>query len=107
MEHVIRATFPAGTLSGAPKVRAMEIIEELEPHGRGVYGGAAGYLGYDGNLDLAIAIRSLIALPELLHVQVGAGIVYDSVPTRELEETREKAMAVLRAIQLAQGEHSP
>ena len=81
---LMRATFPAGTLSGAPKVRAMEIIEELEPTGRGVYGGAAGYLGYDGNLDLAIAIRTVLALPDRLAVQVGAGVVYDSVPEREL-----------------------
>jgi anthranilate synthase component 1 len=104
VEGVIRATFPAGTLSGAPKVRAMEIIEELEPHGRGVYGGAAGYLGYDGNLDLAIAIRSVLAMNDTLHVQVGAGIVYDSTPEREYEETREKARGVLRAIRLVQEE---
>lgn len=101
MEDVIRATFPAGTLSGAPKVRAMEIIEELEPNGRGVYGGAAGYLGYDGNLDMAIAIRSVLAFEDKLYVQAGAGIVYDSVPEREFEETREKARGVLRAIQMA------
>ena len=106
-EEVIRATFPAGTLSGAPKVRAMEIIEELEPHGRGVYGGAAGYLGYDGNLDLAIAIRSVLATDERLYVQAGAGIVYDSVPAREFEETREKARGVLRAIRLAREAFGP
>ena len=100
-EAVIRATFPAGTLSGAPKVRAMEIIEELEPTGRGVYGGAAGYLGYGGNLDLAIAIRSVLALPDRLYVQTGAGVVFDSDPSRELEETREKARGVLAAIRLA------
>ena len=107
MEDVIRATFPAGTLSGAPKVRAMEIIEELEPHGRGVYGGAAGYLAYGGNLDLAIAIRSVLALRDRLYVQVGAGIVYDSVPSREFEETREKARGVLRAIRLAREAFAP
>jgi len=106
MEQVIRSVFPAGTLSGAPKVRAMEIIEELEPHGRGVYGGAAGYMGYDGNLDMAIAIRSLVAFPQCVHVQVGAGIVYDSQPERELEETREKSLAVLKAIAMAQGASS-
>ncbi|MBT9557710.1 MAG: chorismate-binding protein [Myxococcales bacterium] len=100
-EDVIRATFPAGTLSGAPKVRAMQIIEELEPNGRGVYGGAAGYLGYGGNLDLAIAIRSVLAMPDRLYVQTGAGVVYDSDPARELEETREKARGVLTAIRLA------
>ena len=101
MVDVVRATFPAGTLTGAPKVRAMEIIEELEPHGRNVYGGAAGYLGYDGNVDLAIAIRSVLALGDRLYVQVGAGIVHDSTPAREFEETREKAGGVLRAIRLA------
>jgi anthranilate synthase component 1 len=101
MEDIIKATFPAGTLSGAPKVRAMEIIEELEPHGRGVYGGAAGYLGYDGNLDLAIAIRSVLALDDMFYVQAGAGVVYDSSPEREFEETREKARGVLRAIKMA------
>lgn len=106
-EAIIRATFPAGTLSGAPKVRAMEIIEELEPTGRGVYGGAAGYLGYDGNLDLAIAIRSVLAMPGKLYVQAGAGIVYDSVPEREFEETREKARGVLRAIRLAREAFGP
>ncbi len=100
-EEVIRATFPAGTLSGAPKVRAMEIIEELEPTQRGLYGGAVGYLGYDQNLDLAIAIRSVLAMPDRLYVQAGAGIVYDSKPEREFEETREKARGVLRAIRMA------
>jgi anthranilate synthase component 1 len=79
----------------------MEIIEELEPHGRGVYGGAAGYLGYDGNLDLAIAIRSVLALDDMFYVQAGAGVVYDSSPEREFEETREKARGVLRAIKMA------
>ncbi len=100
-DAVIRATFPAGTLSGAPKVRALEIIEELEPTGRGVYGGAVGYLGYDGTLDLAIAIRSIVGLPASLLVQTGAGVVYDSEPEREFEETREKARGVLAAIRLA------
>ncbi len=106
-EDVIRATFPAGTLSGAPKVRAMEIIEELEPSRRGVYGGAAGYIGYGGNLDLAIAIRSVLVTADKLYVQAGAGIVYDSVPAREFEETREKARGVLRAIRLAREAFGP
>ena len=106
-EAIIRSTFPAGTLSGAPKVRAMEIIEELEPTRRGVYGGAVGYLGYDQNLDLAIAIRSVLAMPERLYVQAGAGIVYDSNPAREFEETREKARGVLRAIRLAREAFGP
>jgi anthranilate synthase component 1 len=106
-EAIIRATFPAGTLSGAPKVRAMEIIEELEPTRRGLYGGAVGYVGYDQNLDLAIAIRSVLAMPERLYVQAGAGIVYDSNPAREFEETREKARGVLRAIRLAREAFGP
>ena len=95
---VIRAAFPAGTLSGAPKVRAMEIIEEIEPVRRGLYGGAVGYLGYGGSMDLCIAIRTLLAKSGQIHVQAGAGIVHDSVPESELEETRSKARALLRAI---------
>ncbi|GMV39487.1 MAG: anthranilate synthase component I [Myxococcales bacterium] len=98
---VIRAAFPAGTLSGAPKVRAMEIIEELEPERRGVYGGAVGVVGWSGELDLAIAIRTLVATGGELHVQAGAGIVWDSEPGREYEETRSKARAVLRAVAAA------
>ena len=76
----IRATFPAGTLSGAPKIRAMEVIHELEPSRRGPYGGAVGYIGYDGNMDLCITIRTLQILGDQLTVQAGAGIVYDSDP---------------------------
>jgi anthranilate synthase component 1 len=97
----LRATFPAGTLSGAPKVRAMEIIEELEPARRGPYGGAVGYLGLSGNLDLCIAIRALLARGDRFSVQAGAGIVADSVPAREHDETVSKARAVLRAIEMA------
>jgi anthranilate synthase component 1 len=97
----LRATFPAGTLSGAPKVRAMEIIEELEPTRRGPYGGAVGYLGFSGNLDLCIAIRSLLAQRGRFFVQAGAGIVADSLPSAEYDETVNKARAVLRAIELA------
>ena len=100
-DDVIRATFPAGTLSGAPKVRAMEIIEELEPVRRGVYGGAVGYIDFRGNMDLCIAIRSLVATADQFHVQAGAGIVMDSDPARETEETAIKAQAVLRAIAMA------
>jgi len=99
--EVIAATFPAGTLSGAPKVRAMEIIDELEPHRRGFYGGAVGTIGAEGDVDLAITIRSLVAWRGRLDVQAGAGVVYDSVPAREAEETRNKARAVLRAVDLA------
>ncbi|HVK89762.1 MAG TPA: chorismate-binding protein [Kofleriaceae bacterium] len=98
---VLRAAFPAGTLSGAPKIRAMEIIDELEPHQRGVYGGAVGYVSYTGNLDLAIAIRTLVTCGDTIYVQAGAGLVADSVPELEYEETVNKARAVLRAVEMA------
>ncbi|HEX7598073.1 MAG TPA: anthranilate synthase component I family protein, partial [Polyangia bacterium] len=98
---VVRAAFPAGTLSGAPKIRAMEIIEELEPSRRGVYGGAVGYLSYTGNLDLAIAIRTVVTTEDTMHVQAGAGIVAASQPTAEHEECVNKARAVIGAIELA------
>jgi anthranilate synthase component 1 len=94
---VLRATFPAGTLSGAPKVRAMEIIDELEPVKRGIYGGAVGYLSFAGDMDLAIAIRTAIVKDNVLHAQAAAGIVADSVPENEWKETEVKARAVLRA----------
>ena len=98
---VLRAAFPAGTLSGAPKIRAMEIIDELEPHQRGIYGGAVGYVSYTGNLDLAIAIRTLVSHGDTIYVQAGAGLVADSVPELEYEETVNKARAVLRAVAMA------
>jgi len=98
---VLRATFPAGTLSGAPKVRAMEIIDELEPVKRGVYAGAVGYIGWTGNMDTAIAIRTAVIRDGELHVQVGAGIVADSVPANEWQETMSKARAVFRAVAMA------
>ena len=98
---VFKASFPAGTLTGAPKVRAMEIIEELEPVKRGIYGGAAGYLGFHGDMDLAITIRTGVIKDGLLHVQAAAGIVADSVPEAEWNETRIKAQAVLRAAEMA------
>jgi anthranilate synthase component 1 len=94
---VFRAVFPAGTLSGAPKIRAMQIIEELEPCRREIYGGAVGYLSFTGNMDLAIAIRTLVAHQGQLHLQAGAGIVADSVPESEWKETEAKARAVIRA----------
>ena len=100
---VLRATFPAGTVSGAPKVRAMEIIDELEPTKRGIYAGAVGYLGFNGDMDLAIAIRTAVVKDGTLYVQAGAGIVADSVPDSEWTETRNKARAVLRAAELALG----
>ena len=95
--HALAATFPAGTLSGAPKVRAMEIIDELEPVKRGIYGGAVGYLGWDGTMDTAIAIRTAVIKDGRLHVQAGAGIVADSDPQSEWDETMNKAAAMLRA----------
>ncbi len=98
---VLRAAFPAGTLSGAPKIRAMEIIDELEPHQRGIYGGAVGYISYTGNLDLAIAIRTLVSAGDTIYVQAGAGLVADSVPDSEYWETVTKARAVLRAVEMA------
>ena len=98
---VLRASFPAGTVSGAPKVRAMEIIDELEPEKRGIYAGAVGYLGFHGDMDLAIAIRTAVVKDGRLHVQAGAGIVADSVPESEWQETRAKARAVLRAAEIA------
>ncbi len=98
---VLRATFPAGTVSGAPKVRAMEIIDELEPSKRGIYAGAVGYMGFNGDMDLAIAIRTAVVKDGTLYVQAGAGIVADSVPENEWEETRNKARAVVRAAELS------
>jgi anthranilate synthase component 1 len=94
--------FPAGTVSGAPKVRAMQIIRELEPGGRGLYAGAVGYLDFAGNLDFCIAIRTVIMSRGKAYVQAGAGIVIDSNPTAEYEETRDKARALLRALEMAQ-----
>jgi anthranilate synthase component 1 len=99
---VLRATFPAGTLTGAPKVRAMEIIDELEPVRRGIYGGAAGYLSYGGEMDLAIAIRTGIIRDGMLYVQAAAGIVADSDPEKEYQETEAKARALLRAAEQVQ-----
>jgi len=100
----LRSIFPAGTLSGAPKVRAMQLIAEAEGERRGLYGGAVGYLGYDGNLDTAITIRSAVLRDDRIHLTAGAGIVAGSVPEREFEETEHKAGAVRRAIELAVGE---
>ena len=99
---VLKATFPAGTLSGAPKIRAMEIIDEFEPTKRGIYGGAVGYLGFNGDMDVAIAIRTGVIKDKKLYVQAGAGVVADSVPQSEWDETQNKAKAVLRAAELVQ-----
>ncbi len=98
---VLRASFPAGTVSGAPKVRAMEIIDELEPSKRGIYAGAVGYLGFHGDMDLAIALRTALIKDRVLHIQAGAGIVADSDPAAEWLETLSKARAVLRAAEMA------
>jgi len=98
---VIRATFPAGTVSGAPKIRAMEIIDELEPVKRGVYSGAIGYLAWNGNMDTAIAIRTAVIKDDMLHIQAGAGVVYDSIPELEWKETMNKARAIFAAVKQA------
>ena len=98
----LRATFPAGTVSGAPKIRAMEIIDELEPVKRGVYSGAVGYLAWNGNMDTAIAIRTAVIKEGTLYMQAGAGIVYDSIPLKEWEETMSKGRAVFRAVTMAE-----
>ena len=99
---VLAATFPAGTVSGAPKIRAMEIIDELEPVKRGIYSGAVGYIAWSGNLDTAIAIRTAVIKDRVLHIQAGAGIVYDSVPCREWDETMNKGRAIFRAVAMAE-----
>jgi anthranilate synthase component 1 len=99
---VLRATLPAGTLSGAPKVRAMEIIDELEPVKRGVYGGAVGYLSWNGNMDTAIAIRTAVIKDDVLHIQAGAGIVADSIPRLEWKETMNKGRAVFSAVAMVE-----
>ena len=97
---VLKATFPAGTLSGAPKVRALEIIEELEPDKRGIYSGAIGYIGWNGNMDTAIAIRTALIKDQRVYIQAGAGIVADSIPEKEWEETLNKARAVFTALDM-------
>lgn len=105
---VLKATFPAGTLSGAPKVRAMEIIEELEPDKRGVYSGAVGYIGWNGNMDTAIAIRTALIKDNNVYIQAGAGIVADSVPRSEWEETLNKGRAIFKAVDMVNsGLHNP
>jgi len=101
---VLKATLPAGTLSGAPKIRAMEIIDELEPVKRNIYGGAVGYIGWNGNMDMAIAIRTAVIKDKILHVQAGGGVVADSEPELEWEETMNKARAVMRAAAMVSGE---
>jgi anthranilate synthase component 1 len=99
---VMRACFPAGTVSGAPKIRAMQIIEELEPARRGPYAGAVGYFGFSGNMDLCINIRTVVIKGRQAYIQAGAGIVADSIPEHEYEETCNKARAMMKAIELAE-----
>ncbi|GAI55416.1 unnamed protein product, partial [marine sediment metagenome] len=99
---VLRSSFPAGTVTGAPKVRAMEIIEELEPIRRGPYAGAVGYFSFSGNLDACITIRTLVIKNNVAYLQAGAGIVADSIPEKEYEETKNKAKALMEAILLAE-----
>jgi anthranilate synthase component 1 len=101
MFDVLRASFPAGTVSGAPKVRAMEIIDELEPTRRGLYAGAVGYFSFSGNMDFCITIRTLLIRNGRVYLQVGAGIVADSVPELEYEETVAKGKAMVRALEMA------
>ncbi len=107
----LRSCLPAGTLSGAPKIRAMEIIDELEPHRRGPYGGAIGYIDFSGNMDTCIALRTLVLIGQTAYIQAGAGIVADSVPHLEYQETVNKAMSLFRAIEIAEtqfgSQHSP
>jgi anthranilate synthase component I len=100
----LMACFPAGTLSGAPKIRAMEIIDELEPTRRGIYGGAILYLDFAGNLDSCIGLRTLVAKDGRAYIQAGAGLVADSVPEREYEESGNKARAVIKALEVAHGQ---
>jgi anthranilate synthase component 1 len=98
----LRSALPAGTLSGAPKVRAMEIIDELEPHKRGPYGGAVGYFDFSGNMDTCIALRTLVMQGQTADIQAGCGVVADSDPASEYAETVNKAMGLMRAIEAAE-----
>ena len=100
---LLRACFPAGTVSGAPKVRAMQIIEDLEPSHRGPYAGALGYFSFSGNMDTCIIIRTMIVHQNIAYIQAGAGIVADSDPENEFKETLNKAKALVKAIDLAEG----
>ena len=102
MYDALRSCLPAGTLSGAPKIRAMEIIAEMEKERRGPYGGAVGYFGFQGNMDVAIPIRTIVMIDGVAYVQSGGGVVYDSDPTTEYQETVNKAAAPMRAIEQAE-----
>jgi anthranilate synthase component 1 len=98
----LRVSLPVGTVSGAPKIRAMQIIDEVEPTRRGPYGGAVGYLDYAGNLDTCIALRTIVWRNGVYDIQVGAGVVADSIPANEYDETMSKAKAMLKAVEIAQ-----
>jgi anthranilate synthase component 1 len=100
---VVRSCFPAGTVSGAPKIRAMEIIDELEPTKRGPYAGSVGYFGFSGNMDTCITIRTLVIKDGVAYIQAGGGVVADSVPSLEYQETVNKAKAMMRAVEMAEG----
>jgi anthranilate synthase component 1 len=100
---VLKATFPAGTVSGAPKIRAMEIIDELESSRRGLYAGGVGYFDFSGNMDMCIAIRTMFSSNGRIYLQAGAGIVADSDPAREYDETTNKARALVEALRMAEG----
>jgi anthranilate synthase component 1 len=100
--EVLRACFPAGTVTGAPKIRAMQVIEELEPVRRGIYAGCIGYFGFSGALDTCIAIRTIIFLNGVAYIQAGAGVVADSIPEREYYETMSKAETLIKAIEMAE-----
>ena len=101
--EILKAVFPGGSITGAPKIRAMEIIDQLEPTRRGVYAGAVGYLDLFGNLDFCIAIRTLVCIRNKIYIQAGAGIVADSVPEKEYLETVNKARAMIRALEMVEG----
>jgi anthranilate synthase component 1 len=98
----IKSSLPAGTLSGAPKIRAMEIINEIEPSSRGIYGGAIGYISWNGDVDTAIAIRTAVIKDSIIHVGAGAGVVADSIPEKEWEECKQKAKVFLDALEMIQ-----
>jgi anthranilate synthase component 1 len=98
----IKASLPAGTLSGAPKIRAMEIINEIEPSSRGIYGGVIGYISWNGDVDTAIAIRTAVIKDSIIHVGAGAGVVADSIPEKEWEECKQKAKVFLDALEMIQ-----
>jgi anthranilate synthase component 1 len=100
--EALRAALPAGTVSGAPKVRALQIIDELEPHRRGPYAGAVGYIDFTGNMDTCIALRTLVMQGQTAYIQAGAGIVADSVPRAEYEETLSKAKGLQKAVEVAE-----